>query len=791
MSFLHLSLLAGLGVITLPLMLHLLGRSQPQLIDFPALRFVRETSQQQSTAWQLRHFLLLLLRILLLAALAFALARPRVHSTLLDGVVGASALGLCAALATLVTAVAWISGRPRSIWLTAAVLGAFLWMASVFWGVQTLRGGPAVPTASQSAPVAAAIVIDNGPTMEYRADNQTRLEAGKEMARWILDQLPVASRVGILSGVPTASLSLDPASAKSQLKVIDTQGRRVELVSRIRAALDLVLASDLERKEIYVITDLMAPAWNAATDDLQSALDEHRDEVLLQLIDVGKEAYTNVALGDPLPDFQSVPTGGEVNIDIEVRASDLENAETLTVELWREQIDPRFPVIGDGKLQLSPSVVVDRQVVEISGGNTTLVHLVARDLEAGTHNLMIHLDRPDPLMIDNRRYLSVVAQPQQPTLIVADDFAVGRSLRAMVDPRAISEIEGAETLVDQVNYTRLSAVDLNDYAVICLYNPPPITQSLASIIDDHVRAGGGLLTILGPALGSLADVEGNPLQRLLPGVLGPIAARPSDGPTIYPVPVALTNPVFFALGESVDDVLWNEFPVYRNWTFDSLGEGSQTLMELSDGSAPLLVSQTRGRGETLTLTTPIPEVDSREREIWNLLWASDPIPAFAVLYGSFRALSGLERDNLNYQTGEMVALSNDPLQWPGRYDLYMPDAQLRRLSADQEVLRIGNFESAGTYRLRGQLDQPVVRAFSVNVPAENTQLLRAETADLDLRLGAGNYQVARQRSEVESSVGQARFGRELYPMLMVFVAGLFLAEQAMSNRFYNIKLGRS
>jgi hypothetical protein len=48
--------------------------------------------------------------------------------------------------------------------------------------------------------------------------------------------------------------------------------------------------------------------------------------------------------------------------------------------------------------------------------------------------------------------------------------------------------------------------------------------------------------------------------------------------------------------------------------------------------------------------------------------------------------------------------------------------------------------------------------------------------------------VARKQEEVESSVGQARFGRELYPLLMLFVAGIFLAEQVMSNRFYRIQL---
>ncbi len=64
------------------------------------------------------------------------------------------------------------------------------------------------------------------------------------------------SRVGVLTGAPVGSLSLDPATAKAQVNLIEQRGAHVDLVARIRTALDLVLASELERKEIYVVTDL-------------------------------------------------------------------------------------------------------------------------------------------------------------------------------------------------------------------------------------------------------------------------------------------------------------------------------------------------------------------------------------------------------------------------------------------------------------------------------------------------------------------------------------------------------
>src|SRR5690606_31633299 len=128
-------------------------------------------------------------------------------------------------------------------------------------------------------------------------------------------------------------------------------------------------------------------------------------------------------------------------------------------------------------------------------------------------------------------------------------------------------------------------------------------------------------------------------------------------------------------------------------------------------------------------------------------------PSFAILLGSFRSLSGANRENLNYEVGQSVSLPNDPLQWPSRYDLMTPDAHLQRPTAADGVLNLGAFEKAGIYRLRGQRNETLVRAFSVNVAARDTTLERMLPADLDGRLGNDNYRVARQRSEVESSVG--------------------------------------
>lgn len=785
MSFLHLSLLAGLAVVTVPIMLHLFGQRQPQLIDFPALRFVQETRQEQSSSWQLRHILLLLLRILLLAALALALSRPRVHSVTLDSILIVSAIGGLALFASVITAIAFVSRRPTSVWLTCAVITLTLWSTSFLWGYQALTVGPPVPSSDSKAPVATAIIVDNGPTMSYRAENQVRLDVAKEHAAWILDQLPVESRVGVLSGVPIGSLALDPASAEAQIKLIEPRGAHVDLPARIRTALDLVLASELERKEIYVITDLMSPAWTSPQPELKDLLDQHQGEVLIQIIDVGTTDHANWSLGDPKPSFETIPVGSDLELEIPVaRSPGVTNLKTVTVDLIQESMDPRLPVIRNGELQTAPSQVVDRQVANLENDPAGKVTLTARNLSEGTHHFTIRLDKSDPLDVDNARFVSIIAQPQKPALIVADNPEMAYMLELVVDPTQ----ERDDTGVEQVRYSQLGRVALENYALLWLHDPPPLTQQSVERIRQWVEAGGGLLVMLGPALGSLDSVRGNAILSLLPGQLGPPSQRDRSDRSAFLTPVASSHPMFHELGDLINAQVWNPFAVFINWTFESYGSNAFLLMEVSDNRTAGVVGENVGRGQIITFTTPIPQLEVRDQPLWNELWIADnPVPAFGLLRGALDALFGSSQTSTNFQVATPVSLPNDPREWPSRYELYLPNAESRPVESGEDTLDLGEFEQVGIYRLRGLRGEAIGRGFSINAPASDTRLERVDASLLEDQLGASHFRIARDRSELESSVGQARFGRELYPLLMIFVAGLFLAEQAMSNRFYKIK----
>src|SRR5438105_12378915 len=80
MTFIHPLLLGGLVLVGIPIVLHLIMRQQPKHLIFPAFRFLQLRHRTNQRKLRLRHLLLLLLRMALVALMCLALARPRLFT---------------------------------------------------------------------------------------------------------------------------------------------------------------------------------------------------------------------------------------------------------------------------------------------------------------------------------------------------------------------------------------------------------------------------------------------------------------------------------------------------------------------------------------------------------------------------------------------------------------------------------------------------------------------------------------------------------------------------------------
>lgn len=167
-------LLGGLVFIGIPVLIHLIMRQKPKTLLFPAFRFLLNRHRTNLRKLRLRHLLLLALRILIIAALCLALTRPR-----------------------------------------------------LFYQGLSL---------SSERPIAAVMVFDTSPSMEYRTSNKlSRLDEAKKRGHELLDEFPPGSRVLILDTADS-----HPPSRSDWLMSMNTAHERIKALKPRPASVSVV-----------------------------------------------------------------------------------------------------------------------------------------------------------------------------------------------------------------------------------------------------------------------------------------------------------------------------------------------------------------------------------------------------------------------------------------------------------------------------------------------------------------------------------------------------------------------
>jgi hypothetical protein len=225
--------------------------------------------------------------------------------------------------------------------------------------------------------------------------------------------------------------------------------------------------------------------------------------------------------------------------------------------------------------------------------------------------------------------------------------------------------------------------------------------------------------------------------------------------------------------------------VYRHWVLEDLSPNTQLVIPFSNNK-PALFELPWGQGRTLVMTTPISDpLQPRGRRAWNELPSGENAWPYVVLVDKMlRYLVETASTKLNYLVGETAVLPNRRDRDPERYQLFTPLDQPQDVTAAAGKVVVKFTEYPGAYRLKGHRGGPLVRGFCTNLPRSASDLTRLVRADLDQMLGAERYQLARTTDEIQRGVGEARLGREFYPLLIVLAAIILALEQILASRFY-------
>jgi hypothetical protein len=776
MSFLHLSLAAlGTLFVAIPILLHLLMRQRPKHFIFPALRFVQSRKKVNQRQLQLRHLALLMLRCLAIAALALALSRPFVPSTQLANGLLLALLAVAALVAFSLSILGFAKERGRALSAGLAMFGLLLAVAAGALGWKMYASQSPIVFGDPQSPVAAALVFDLAPQMDYTHENQTRLGVAQALGAWLLRELPLESELAVLdTSNERSGFAVDRTSAKSTIEGLRAAYLTRPLPETLQRALDLVNTSDLERKEVYIFTDLSAQSWDAGRDMALAEQIAGEVPILVYLIDVGIEKVTNFALGDLRLSAGYLAKGQPLRL--EVAANAIGKSATQQLELYVEKNDPTRPVIVDGKPLLPEATLRSRRTIEVAKDSSAAETFLIRGLTEGMHNGYVRIAGSDALDVDNRRYFSVEVIRPWRILVTAGTGAM---------PDLMSALSPSAFETEFVPIDQLGSVDISEFSAIALLDPPALAPQIWRALGGFVSEGGGLGIFLGREAKPIESFNQGEPQRVLPGKLRrqyragskPLVVR--IGPTPHP-----TIDTLRGRGSSIP---WSDFPVFRHWVLDDVKEQTTTIARLSNGH-PLILENVIGTGRIITVTTPISDpLNVAGRPEWNRLPTGiEPWPYFVLVNDIFSYLVQGGGSQLNYEVGQPATVRTTTLGISPRLQIFHPQNAWQEITATGDMVSYQFTNVPGIYRVRNTSRPDRQRGFAVNLPAAATSLDRIGKSELDKILGADNYRIATNQDQINRRIGEARRGRDFYPwILLLFVVVLGL-EFVLANRFYPV-----
>ena len=120
-------------------------------------------------------------------------------------------------------------------------------------------------------------------------------------------------------------------------------------------------------------------------------------------------------------------------------------------------------------------------------------------LEQGTHQGYVRIAGEDSLPADDVRYFTVEVRPPWKVLVVAPKPAQRRAmfLTEALAPAAFRRTGQARFECDVISFDDLATKPLDDYAAVCLLDPPPLADAVWQTLANYVDRGGGLADLVG------------------------------------------------------------------------------------------------------------------------------------------------------------------------------------------------------------------------------------------------------------------------------------------------------
>ena len=764
-------MLTGAALVGLPVLLHLIMRQEPKRLPFPAFRFLKQRRQINQRKIRLRHLLLLLLRMALIALICLSLWQPTVLSK------GFS-------------------------------LGA------------------------KGRPIAAVLVIDTSPSMGYvlaqrsgltearqrglkllgeNADGPwTCLDEARGRAMEILEELPTGSKVAILDPADRSEPVFEAGLAEAKQRVRDIKKPKANAEPLTRRTLETAYAllsrvdAELEPGQepyprlLAVFSDRTAPSWDAnRVDELKSLRDRVPPPSVYHVyIDVGIDKPVNTAITTIQMKPQIVPANQPVLINVTVEST---GGATDNVLL--------FSVDGDEPQKIPVDPKPDQPVTR---------QLRKDGLKPGLHQAKISLVTSDALPFDNERYITFrIREPRNVLALV--DTPRASLLTGGLGALGTCEAHAYEwkKVLDDVGWyncevrpvppdDEMTRINWSKYEEITLLDVANPSVTLWNKLYEFGKNGGQLIVVPGGPDMKPAAYQTDEAARVLPRkFVGWHAMVENDPPLTWTWSALNSQRPLLALFRQYreqNDFFENQPPVVFPGVggFWQVEDGPKDRIVVSYNDAPdpdqrspaVLEWSVDSRGKVYQFTVPM-GLGSERMHNYASTWFYMVLVNEAV-----RTLTGDSEDQLfNFTAGQNVLIKWPPGEVkPGATyflsgpDVAATDATVHRQEG-QTYFRLGPEKtvSAGSFLLTAE-DSKWSDGFSVNAPVEESNLDRLPPEAITGLFGPDSIFPADKKLPL-TDILSGKFTQpiELFPFLMILLLLALAVENWMGNKFYRRK----
>ncbi|MDB5390511.1 MAG: hypothetical protein JWM11_6157 [Planctomycetaceae bacterium] len=735
--FLHPSfVLPGAALVALPVIIHLINRMRFRRVRFAAMEFLLLSQQRNRRKLLLEQLLLLFLRMLAVVLLVALIARPFFDPSQL----------------------LILAGQKTHHVVLLDDSGS---MDETFGGTSAFRSA---------------------------------LETVRKLGRQGVSQAGTQNLTLLLLSQPDQPLftqaSLDPqliGELEIKLENLKCSHRGLNLVTGLQVA-GQQLKNPAASKHLHVIADFRNRDWGLDSAVASSLKELEGKGIDINLVRSTPSAHDNLAI------IELAPIGNVAAANIELRL------RTKIKNLGDRAIDNiRLSVMQDGQKlprtemfdRLEPNAEVEREFGVVFD-------------KAGQHEVHVVLPE-DSLEADNIRYLTVNLSPSNPVLIISGNFESGKSDRKAADLRdALAPEPGRTPFTPEINnvgYLRREALD--KFGSIYLVDVPEMPEDALRAVEKYVATGGGLVWLVGP--------------KVRPGFYNEKIYKSGTG--IFPVPLGAVTDLISDPENPVQDIQFENHPIFRKF----LGQNNSHVQDVRVSKyfgvardwqppptvqvigrfrdkAPAFLEQNYGKGKVIACLTSA-----------GVDWTSWPrsasyVPLQLELQQYITRPEGSRQTE--YLVGQPIDIVLDPTQYKDQLEIRPPDATaIVRLTAARsktdedlpgaaansqfhETFR--NTDDPGIYTIRrfktDNSEDPEILAF--NVPATESELALAETAEMKQRLGNGSRIKIHEYGDF-SWIQSRQAGQEIREMLLYLILAVLLFEQLLAMRLsYHLNTGQ-